>query len=105
MPTPAAKTCSSSKDTSLARWDHSRPCPAALGGSIRIIGARSPHGADGPLHRVVDEQPPGADVGGVDVRIEGAAGADLPTEVELADVGAHEPRHLLGQQAAAGHQH
>ena len=26
------------------------------------------------------------------------------TEVELAHAGAHEPRHLLGQQAAAGHQ-
>src|SRR6478752_2468159 len=96
-----AKACSSSYDVSLARCDHRRPCPAALGGSIRIIGERSARGADGPLQRVVDEQSPGPDVAGVDVRLERATRADLATEVELTHVGAHEPRDLFGEQAAA----
>src|SRR5690349_16578705 len=98
MPTPAAKACSSSYDASLARCDQSRPCPAALGGSMRIIRAGSSHGAVGALDGVVEEEPPRAHVTGLDVGLDRPAGTRLLVEVELAYAGADEPRHLLGHE-------
>ena len=55
-------------------------------------------------HRVVEQRAPRAHVAGVDVRLRGAAGPHLLADVERAHPLAHQPRHVLGGQAAAGHQ-
>src|SRR5690349_7731894 len=89
----------------------SQPPPSpAKGAGVQRIARFQPIGsvdryAERPLVRVVEEQPPGADGRGVDVRLgPGAAGADLLADAELSDACPDQPRDLLPGKPAGGQQ-
>ncbi len=82
MPSVAAKRCSSSYDVSLARCDHSRPCPGEFGGSISSITRSAVPAAQ--VGGVVEQHAPGPDVAGLDVRLPRPTGPRGRRHLELA---------------------
>ena len=102
MPSDCANRCSSAYDVSLARCDQSRPCPGEFGRvdqqghPVGRPAARSAASSSSirqartwPASTYAFHEPPGRTV---------------EADLELAHAGAHQPRHVLAAQAAAGHQ-